>query len=303
MNESLNNNHNDMQSQSSNFGGICSTPIIEELNKLSISKKKLSSSTIDSLSLQSSTGESLPASYCDTDAALFQFADFEMLEDEEDDVDIEMDRNYLHSSKENGNMLSTKRRIQSNGNDHKGKDTDMKGKPKGSEPQDLIKTELILFGIDLSHLSSVQQFFISASGVIGFNMVYGYLQELIQIKIAGRSFAIFLGSCQFLGYAFWSYALAKMRARLLRKRNKTMNVDEVKRLGGEIYASLLTEKGEANVISSKNEDNLSISPSKTKSMGISTSRASWGTYFALSVIRAIDLGKQLSMCRTSSILF
>ncbi len=69
--------------------------------------------------------------------------------------------------------------------------------------------ELILFGFDLSHLSPSVQFTLSATGVLVFNMCYGYLQELIQIQIAGRSFAIFLGACQFLGYAFWSGALSK----------------------------------------------------------------------------------------------
>jgi hypothetical protein len=236
-----------------------------------ISKKTLSSSSsISADSLQSTGIESLPASYCDTDAALFQF-DYEMLEEDGVDEDV-------------GNSSETipiKRRIQKNGYP---KDQDVDQTEAEKVDHDLDKKELILFGIDLSHLSSVHQFAISSCGVLFFNMIYGYLQELIQIRIAGRSFALFLGACQFFGYAFWSYVFAKLRARLLRLRKRTSN-DGAKRVGGQIYSSLPTKDGEENVAALRIEDD--TSPAKRKK---ATSSAAVGTYFALSVIRAIDLG-------------
>jgi len=93
----------------------------------------------------------------------------------------------------------------------------------GSPPPSPAKEvkEVILFGCDLSNLSSTLQFTICASGVFFFNIIYGYLQELIQIQIAGRKFAIFLGACQFAGYAFWSAILSALRTwRLKKKKNK-----------------------------------------------------------------------------------
>jgi len=71
---------------------------------------------------------------------------------------------------------------------------------------------LILFGLDLSSQPPAVQFALCACGVFAFTIVYGYLQELLAVHIAGRKFALFLGSCQFAGYAFWSFVLTKIRA-------------------------------------------------------------------------------------------
>lgn len=78
-----------------------------------------------------------------------------------------------------------------------------------SKGQDRI--QLILFGKDLSHFSSVKQFIICAGGVFFFTIIYGYLQELITVQIAGRNFGVFLASIQFAGYAFWSLFLDSLR--------------------------------------------------------------------------------------------
>ena len=71
---------------------------------------------------------------------------------------------------------------------------------------------LILFGLDLSSQSPSVQFLLCACGVFAFTIVYGYLQELLAVHIAGRKFGLFLATCQFAGYAFWSFVLTKMRA-------------------------------------------------------------------------------------------
>ena len=70
--------------------------------------------------------------------------------------------------------------------------------------------QVVLFGQDLSHLSANTQFAICTAGVFLFNVLYGYLQELLQVHIAGRKFALFLAVCQFAGYAFWAEVLARL---------------------------------------------------------------------------------------------
>ena len=122
--------------------------------------------------------------------------------------------------------------------------------------------EMILFGFDLSHFSPTIQFFISASGVFIFTILYGYLQELIQIQIAGRHFALFLGSCQFAGYTFWSAVLAKLRLWRLR-RNQTIS-DQYQ---------LISRQEQQQFISTNN-----------------STRPPILSFIALATCRAIDLG-------------
>ncbi len=259
-------------------------PGINALNNLYTSKKVLelplisennlpSSRSVDSL--HSCGNESLPpGSFCDTDAALFQF-DYEMLEEEG------IDDNSGHS----GSNATAKRRSQN-------KDGFLKDHAKKVQhtcPKGVIKDELILFGVDLSHLNAASQFFISAFGVLFFNMIYGYLQELIQIRIAGRCFALFLGACQFFGYAFWSYVLARLRHRMLRLR-KNVKIEEAKNIGGQTYLSISTKDVEENLDVSKNETLQEMDETRVFATNSTTPGAPLGTYFALSIIRAIDLG-------------
>ena len=235
-----------------------------------------------SVSLASSSGAiSLPASFCDTDAALFTF-DYEMLDEEDDKCDP-----YDHGPSHGRNLASSfSLKYRSGTHQHgeynalpQGEDVE---KGKGREKS--FEHEFILFGFDLSHLSGSLQLAISATGVLVFNMLYGYLQELIQIKIAGRGFAIFLGACQFAGYAFWSWVLARLRARRIGLRriepaqgiikSPTISMDRVE------YTSLPMDAERV----SKSE---ALTP-PINSTG--TTQAPLMTYFALSMIRAIDLG-------------
>lgn len=86
------------------------------------------------------------------------------------------------------------------------------------------KTELILFGKDLTHYNSRTQFVICVAGVFFFTIIYGYLQELITVQIAGRNFGVFLASVQFAGYSFWSLFLDSLRPenRLSMKKGKPL---------------------------------------------------------------------------------
>eukprot|EP00550_Attheya_septentrionalis_P002082 CAMPEP_0198291962 /NCGR_PEP_ID=MMETSP1449-20131203/9284_1 /TAXON_ID=420275 /ORGANISM="Attheya septentrionalis, Strain CCMP2084" /LENGTH=500 /DNA_ID=CAMNT_0043990649 /DNA_START=116 /DNA_END=1618 /DNA_ORIENTATION=+ len=69
---------------------------------------------------------------------------------------------------------------------------------------------LVLFGYDISEIPPRIQFGLCATGVFSFTIVYGYLQELLAIQIAGRKFALFLGTCQFFGYALGSLVLSRL---------------------------------------------------------------------------------------------
>ena len=80
--------------------------------------------------------------------------------------------------------------------------------------------ELVLFGHDISSLSPSAQFAVCAAGVFAFTVMYGYLQELLQVHIAGRRYGLFLATAQFGGYAFWSSALGGLRGGALRERTR-----------------------------------------------------------------------------------
>ena len=79
-----------------------------------------------------------------------------------------------------------------------------------------IEPQVLLFGRDLSHYSPDVQFMICCCGVFIFNVLYGFLQELLSVHIAGRQFAIFLAVSQFAGYAFWSTLLARLNRSSIR---------------------------------------------------------------------------------------
>ena len=66
---------------------------------------------------------------------------------------------------------------------------------------------VLVLGIDISHLSRNAQFFLCASGVFGFSLVYSLLQELISVKLCNRKLGLFLAVVQFIGYTMWSYLL------------------------------------------------------------------------------------------------
>lgn len=78
-----------------------------------------------------------------------------------------------------------------------------------------------LFGRDLSEYSPDVQFSICCVGVFTFNVLYGFLQELLSVHIAGRKFAIFLAVCQFAGYAFWASLLARLNRAAIKTSRQT----------------------------------------------------------------------------------
>ena len=78
-----------------------------------------------------------------------------------------------------------------------------------------------LFGRDLSEYSPDVQFVLCCVGVFTFNVLYGFLQELLSVHIAGRKFALFLAVCQFAGYAFWASLLARLNRAAIKTSRQT----------------------------------------------------------------------------------
>jgi solute carrier family 35 (adenosine 3'-phospho 5'-phosphosulfate transporter), member B3 len=66
---------------------------------------------------------------------------------------------------------------------------------------------VLVLGVDISHWSRRTQFLACATGVFGFSLLYGYLQELISVHICQRQLGLFLAVAQFTGYTMWSYVL------------------------------------------------------------------------------------------------
>lgn len=69
------------------------------------------------------------------------------------------------------------------------------------------RNRVLILGVEITHLPRPLQFIISASGVFGFSLLYGYLQELIAVTLCGRQLGLFLALVQFIGYVLWSRVL------------------------------------------------------------------------------------------------
>ena len=66
------------------------------------------------------------------------------------------------------------------------------------------KEQILVLGVNISHLSRKNQFIFCALGVFSFSLLYGYLQELISVTLCSRQLGLFLAMMQFLGYTIWS---------------------------------------------------------------------------------------------------
>jgi len=73
--------------------------------------------------------------------------------------------------------------------------------------EDLVSEPVLVLGVDISHMSRKSQFIVTATGVFGFSLLYGYLQELISVQICNRQLGLFLAMMQFVGYTVLSFIL------------------------------------------------------------------------------------------------
>jgi len=118
------------------------------------------------------------------------------------------------------------------------------------------REQILVLGIDIGHLNRTMQFVVCASGVFGFNLLYGYLQELISVEIMNRQLGLFLAVMQFAGYTTLSYIL---NAYVYKKKLQGVQKETV--------------------------------PTSNRSLGIGAVVAvPFLTYLGLSLLRAVDLG-------------
>ena len=73
--------------------------------------------------------------------------------------------------------------------------------------EDLISDPVLVLGMDISHVSRNGQFLICASGVFFFSLLYGFLQELLSVRLCSRQLGLYLATVQFVGYTFLAYIL------------------------------------------------------------------------------------------------
>jgi adenosine 3'-phospho 5'-phosphosulfate transporter B3 len=120
--------------------------------------------------------------------------------------------------------------------------------------EDLVSEPVLVLGMDISHLDRQAQFYLCATGVFCFSLLYGYLQELIAVELCGRQLGLFLAVMQFSGYTVLSYFL---RTYVYAKQQQ-MNVAQ-------------------QVVTGKNY----FTPARDVPLA---------TYLGLSLLRAVDLG-------------
>ena len=68
----------------------------------------------------------------------------------------------------------------------------------------------MVLGFDVSTLSPQSQYLVCAGGVFFFTLIYGFLQELVIVKIFDRNLSLFLALCQ-----FWCYTVCSGVATIL----------------------------------------------------------------------------------------
>jgi hypothetical protein len=98
--------------------------------------------------------------------------------------------------------------------------------------EDLISEPVMVLGMDVSHLSRYAQFVICASGVFFFSLLYGFLQELLSVKLCSRQLGLYLAMIQFVGYTFLAYLLNNYVYQKQRKRTMTSSTTPKTRNGG-----------------------------------------------------------------------
>lgn len=91
--------------------------------------------------------------------------------------------------------------------------------------EDLISDPVLVLGVDISHLSRNLQFIVCASGVFFFSLLYGYLQELLSVKLCSRKLGLYLAMVQFTGYTFLAYILRSYVYRKQQSRSRAAPAD------------------------------------------------------------------------------
>jgi hypothetical protein len=130
--------------------------------------------------------------------------------------------------------------------------------------EDLISEPVMVLGIDVTHMSRYAQFVICASGVFFFSLLYGYLQELLSVKLCSRQLGLYLAMIQFVGYTFLAYLLNNYVYQKQSKRTMTSGTTPKSRNGSSL-------------------------PTTTTASLTSKLAVPFTLYLGLSLLRAVDL--------------
>lgn len=101
--------------------------------------------------------------------------------------------------------------------------------------EDKITEPVLVLGVDITHWNDQQQFLYCASGVFGFSLCYGYLQELLSVTLCSRKLGLFLAMMQFLGYTILAYC---MRIWVYYKHNQTVKMQQSQKVPLNMYLGL-----------------------------------------------------------------
>lgn len=140
--------------------------------------------------------------------------------------------------------------------------------------EDMVSEPVLVLGVDISHLDRNSQFLVCAAGVFGFSLLYGYLQELISVRLCGRQLGLFLAMVQFTGYTILAFILRNFVYAKQQRHYGKKNSRPKKSYRSSPTNPLVVERGEANV-SNATSSNVSVPIV---------------LYLGLSILRAIDLG-------------
>lgn len=101
--------------------------------------------------------------------------------------------------------------------------------------EDKITEPVLVLGVDITHWNDQQQFLYCASGVFGFSLCYGYLQELLSVTLCSRKLGLFLAMMQFLGYTILAYC---MRIWVYHKHHQTTKMSPSRKVPLAMYLGL-----------------------------------------------------------------
>jgi UAA transporter family len=141
--------------------------------------------------------------------------------------------------------------------------------------EDLITEPVLVLGVDISHLDRSGQFVACASGLFGFSLLYGYLQELLSVTLCSRQLGLFLAMLQFAGYTVLAYVLRNFVYNRQQKQKKKL---------------LLASSSSSSLQQSNQSPTSSAAPCAAdalKKLKVLTVPAAM--YIGLSLLRAVDL--------------
>ena len=165
--------------------------------------------------------------------------------------------------------------------------------------EDLVSEPVLVLGMDISHLHRQTQFVVCATGVFGFSLLYGYLQELIAVRLCNRNLGLFQAVMQFSGYTVLAYFLRnfvylkekqrKQQTRRLRQERKQQQQQSSNSSGTLSLPSGDEESAPESLPSKLNSNNNNNNINFCSTTTTKGAAVPLILYLGLSLLRAVDL--------------